>query len=390
MRKPYNIIFLFSQFLIFLQSCAQQPLRQALIVAEYRVDSPKIGNFTYLTAYHFSDGAFVSKDTLVGYPTSRKGYLGSYVRFDLGSNFIHQNRYVISGVGNVIDMKERRLLLGETDQFIEAYGDTILFHRDNIFTGTGFMVLNLKTGKYGFINHKERERDNRYSPDKKQFLEVDQSAIPYKIKLTQTATKKSQVVVADAGSGPNLFTDSQFPTIFTYWLNDTEFLYSVHRIKYPITGEIKSDVELRVYNTLTGVNSFFDKLDSLEKLWSNDRILKDGIGQLIYRSSSMEKFLLDTAARKLRPYTAWQYGHDFSADNSAHDFGELLLYQEKEIGRLWCTDITITNKAIAVSYGEQDSNLGYPAGIKVWTPQSGKWITVDLPWFCTIIGWRDE
>ncbi|RYE30988.1 MAG: hypothetical protein EOP48_31680, partial [Sphingobacteriales bacterium] len=82
-----------------LTCCFGQPKRQQLIVAEYRIDSPRVGNFTYLVSYNLRDGILISKDTIFGAGTNKKGVAGSYVRYDLGRNFIYQNRYVISGTG---------------------------------------------------------------------------------------------------------------------------------------------------------------------------------------------------------------------------------------------------------------------------------------------------
>lgn len=39
---------------------------QSLIVAEYRIDTPRVANYTYLVSYNFSNGELISKDTIVG------------------------------------------------------------------------------------------------------------------------------------------------------------------------------------------------------------------------------------------------------------------------------------------------------------------------------------
>jgi hypothetical protein len=43
-----------------------------------------------------------------------------------------------------------------------------------------------------------------------------------------------------------------------------------------------------------------------------------------------------------------------------------------------------------VEYGDHGSNLGYPKGIKIWTAQQNEWLTFDLPWVNSIVGWIEE
>ena len=106
----------------------QTPGNTGLLVAEYQKSYKGIGNYTHLVRYNFVDGAFFSKDTILSAPTSKEGRRGSYVRYDLGNNFIYQNRYVISGIGNIIDVQTKSLLLGESDNFIETKGDSIIYY----------------------------------------------------------------------------------------------------------------------------------------------------------------------------------------------------------------------------------------------------------------------
>ncbi|HYE55350.1 MAG TPA: hypothetical protein VD996_10915 [Chitinophagaceae bacterium] len=370
--------------------CWSQAREQSLIVAEYRIDTPREGNFTYVVAYHFAGGHLRTKDTIAGFPTFREGDPGSYVRFDLGRNFIYKNRYVISGTGSVIDIKTRSLVIEESDDFIEARGDTLIFHRDNIFTGTGYLALNLRTKTYRFINNEKRDRNLIPSPNKKYHLYVDRSKVPYKIILKRKKAK-DRVLINDAGNGPNLVGGVQFPNILTYWLNNDVFLYSVHKVIYPVKETVYSSVMLRTYNIKTGEDSLFAKLDSIITGRINDRVSKDAVERLIYRSSEGKRYVIDTALRLLQPDTSYQFGHGFTADNDfSPEYGLLIRYYGTEIGRWWSSVKAVTDGAIAIEYGEPGSNLGYPKGFKVWFNQTRQWSTVDIPWICSVIGWIDK
>src|SRR6187551_504514 len=93
---------------------------KSLIVAEYREDKSGLGSYTYLVSYNFRDGKFISKDTVLGSlqePDESTPWF--HVRYDLGKNFIYQNKYVVSGVGNVIDLETKSFVMKASDEFIE-------------------------------------------------------------------------------------------------------------------------------------------------------------------------------------------------------------------------------------------------------------------------------
>ena len=129
-------LFLIIGVLFTIQCFGQTPRRNSLLVAEYQKNEEGIGNYTYLVSYNFIEGKLTSKDTVFSAPTTKGQQKKSYVRYDQGRNFVYQNRYVISGIGNVIDVQTKSLVMEERDHFIETRGDSIIFHRNNGDTGT--------------------------------------------------------------------------------------------------------------------------------------------------------------------------------------------------------------------------------------------------------------
>ena len=378
-------------FLLLLANCFGQTKLQKLIAAEYRIDSPRVGNFTYLVSYNFANGHLLSKDTLLGVPTNKEGIAGSYVRYDLGKNFIYKNRYVISGIGNVIDIKTKSLVMDESDEFISAQGDTLIFHRDNIFTGTGYLMLDLTSRKYGFINQDklDKEKDRRSSPDKLHYLSIDQSKTPYKIWLHNSDSKK-KLVVQDAGQGHNIMYSSKLPTIETYWLNNHAFLYAVHETKFDAKKKDYSRVTLRQYDIITDADQVFFVLDSVSNGKTNGSFFIDNIGQLIYKSSGWSYHLVDTVKQILTNYPFYELGFGFSTANKTEQDGTVLKHNNINIGKLWCSNEVVGEGVIAVEFGDIGSNLAYPKGIMTWSQQTNKWTTINIPWLSTIIGWVNE
>ena len=381
---------------LFFCLCVGQTKHQKLIVAEFRIDTPRIGNFTYLVSYNYQNGILKSKDTILGAETFKKNNDSSfrrYVRFEFGGNFIYDKRYVISGTGNVIDIKEKKLVIEEGDDFISATGDTIIFHRANIFTGTGYLLLNLRNGKYGFINHDElnKDRQQRSSPDKNYHLSIDQSKIPYKIKL-HFPSEKNKVIVFDAGNGPNITSGSQFPTIETNWITNHRFLYAVHKIQKLDSSRIDttsqfnskylSKVTIREFDITTMTDKIFAELENVKQGDANGKFFKDKIGQTIYRTSGWDYYLVDTLKNALIDYTFYELGNNFSIANTASSDGNIIRYFQDTIGRMSPSRKVVGNGIIAAEKGENE--------IKVWSDKTKVWSTIQIPWISSVVGWIDE
>ena len=119
----------------------------SLLIAEYDNNAAK-NHMQHLVNYVFIGGTMISKETLLSVPTQKEGVKGNYVRFDIGKNKIYRNRYVVTGIGNVIDIQTKKLLVSEQANFVAFKGDSIIFYTNDIFKGKFFSVLNLKTELY--------------------------------------------------------------------------------------------------------------------------------------------------------------------------------------------------------------------------------------------------
>jgi hypothetical protein len=376
--------------------CCGQTKHQKLIVAEFRIDTPRAGNFTYLVSYKFEDGILKSKDTIFGAETFKKNRDSSftrYVRFEFGGNFIYKARYVISGTGNVIDIEKKRLVIEEGDDFVSAQGDTIIFHRANIFTGTGFLLLDLKTGKYDFINKDELDKDKekRSSPDKKHYLSIDMAKIPYKICLhSSTGIKKT--IVFDAGHGSNITSGSQRPTIETNWINNHSFLYAVHKTgnldssRVDTTSQFNSKylskITIREFDIYTKSDRIFMEFDNVKQGDVNGRFFQDKIGQTIYRTSGFKYYLLDTVEKTFVNYDFYELGNNFSVENGPNADGSIIRYHKENIGNMSPSRKVVGSGIIAVERGEDK--------IAIWSDKTKVWSYIKIPWISSLVGWIDE
>ncbi len=365
---------------------------QKLLVAEYRIDSSGSGKYTYLTAYKFKEGLFVSKDTLFEAPTTKEGIMGAYVVYGYyagGENTIYKNRYVITTNGAVIDVRSGKLVREQSDHFVEAIGDTLIFTRNDSITGKRYLALDLKTGAYDFIKENTwyKPRFGNSSPDNNYYLTIDRSTFPYKVCLNGYDGNR-KVVVSDAGEGFYNSLSSQLPDVETYWLNNHSFLYVVHHLKRSAQDKLYHKVDIRKYNLTDGSDDSFFTLDSIPQGVLNGYFYENGVGETLYVASSGQAYLLDTIHSRLLDYPEAKWGHHFTTRSDKD--GLAFKYKDMEIGTIWAKGVFIDQGVISTEYGETGSNLGYPKGIKVWTAEKKEWVTFDIPWISAIVGWLNE
>ena len=379
-------------FFYFIQSNGQINY-QKLIVAEFRIDSPRVGNFAYIVSYNFENGVLASKDTILGAETFKKledGSFSRYVRFEFGGNFIYNNRYAISGTGNVVDIEKKRLVIEEGDDFVSANGDMMIFHRSNSRTGTGYLSLDLKTGNYNFINQEERnkDREQRSSPDNKHYLSIDKGKIPYKI-ILHSLYNTEEPIVFDAGQGPNITSGGQRPTLETYWINNHSFIYAVHKIGLLDSSRIDtterffskylSKVTLRKFDIQTKSDSIIMELDNVYQGDVNGLFFKDKIGQTIYRTSGFKYYVLDTIQETLSDYPNYEIGHHFSIKNGYNPDGKIIQYQKKEIGNISAWSAEAAKGIIAVVTSSNE--------MRIWSDKTKNWLTINIPFISGLVGW---
>jgi hypothetical protein len=238
----------------------------SLLIAEF---DPKAGSnqIQHLFAYRFQDGKFSGKEKLLSVSGMKDPQKGTYVRFDLGNCRIYKNRYVITGIGNVIDVLEKKVILDQRDKFIKAHGDSLIFYTNDIFKGKYYSVLKLKTGEYAPV------QDLLFKAIPGKDIEVDYSTRQFKIYLYPQGASKV-LLVPDAGYGedPSARKEKSVQTPFV-WLDNTYFVfphYSQSRdfcTLYKVNAETKAQEKIGEIDNIPSVafNSFF-MYDSKENL----------------------------------------------------------------------------------------------------------------------------
>lgn len=391
MKKLIVIAMLLTVF-SFKQELRHKERQSSLLVAEYQKNEG-IGNYTYLVSYNFIDGILTSKDTIFSAPVGKGKYQGSYVRYDLGHNFVYKNRYVISGIGNVIDVETKSLVMEESDDLIETRNDSIIFHRNNIITGTGYLICDLKKRTYDFVKDKDFfSVEGLHSPNHLLGLEIDQSIIPYKI-ILHDKNNKREVIVNDFISGTSLsLYASTMSKIPLYWIDNKYFLYATYSSSGRLMKDAVAKVTIQKVDVETKKSEIIAEIDSIPPAVVNSSFGTNPDKEIIFYCAKGQ-FKIDLEKKQAISYTMSSMGNNFFIENDGNnDYGRIITFKGDEIGRFWCTyyNAKTTNGFIGVEYGDIGSNLSYPKGVRVWNNITKTWTDIEIPWVAGIIGWVEK
>jgi hypothetical protein len=350
----------------------------SLIIAAYD-DNAAVNHLQHLVNYVFMDGAMVSQETLLSVPTQKSGVKGNYVRFDIGKNMIYRNRYIVTGIGNVIDIKTKKILVEERGDFVKFSGDSIIFHTDDIFKGKYYSVLNLKTEKFAKV-----ENPN-YNPMPRPDVEVDETKQPFRISAFDVSGKETELV-KDAGYGeaqPLLGDDvkRKFPI---FWLDNSSFLYS---------NFTKNQQNASIYKVST--NKTVEKIADITEIPATAESTFfefDSEGNVIY-SCGKGRFVIDLKKKTATKALFEPLGNNFFVESDENPrYGRTIKYEANEAGKKWCR---LDNAKTTSGYAafQSDMVIGterYPQGVAVWNNVTKKWTTLDVSSLGDIIGWVEE
>ncbi len=372
-----NVSFLI--FIVFLFTAFQLPQKRlSLLVAEYD-DNAAVNHLQHLVNYVFVDGAMVSRETIVSLPTQKAGVKGNYVRFDLGKNRIYRSRYVVTGIGNVIDIKTKKLLVEERGDFVAFSGDSIIFYTNDIFKGKYYSVLNLKTEKFGKVENAN------YNPLPRPDVEVDETTKPFGISAYYV-NGKQDILVKDAGYGeaqPLLGEDVK-RKFQIFWLDNSSFLYA---------NFMKNQQAAIIYKV--NINKTIEKVAEITEIpaTAESAIFEfSSTGAIIY-SCGKGRFEIDLKKKLATKLLFEPIGNNFFVEADENPkYGRAIKYETAEAGKKWCR---LDNAKTTAGYAALQSDIvmgpdRYPQGVAVWNAFTKKWTILDVSSLSDIIGWVEE
>jgi hypothetical protein len=373
MRKKYYFVVilsllcgvLFNSFTPYLTAT-----KCSLIVVQF--DPANIKTLTQdIYSYNFENGEYKGKEKLLSVQGLKDGK--DYIRCDIGENTIYQNRWLITGIGNIIDLKDKKVVSTERAQFIRCNGDSIIFYVNDIFKGKYYSYFNTKTKKY------EEIKKLTFKALLGKDIGVDYETANRRIWL-YPPNKEKVLLVADAGFGEEIVSSKAIPVIPILWLNNNEFIYPYYNISKNEATIQKVNVDKKI--TTIGV------IKDVPKSHVNSFFRKDGDGNIEYVCPK-GSFVIDTKLNKITEVIFEHEGYGFDVENKTQPYGHLIKYQKKDIGKYHCDlkQVKACPVAIALDNKLKVGAEVYPQGIAVWNTITKKWKTIDAEEVAAVTGW---
>lgn len=351
---------------------AQDNSKYALIVIHY--DPASKTDFRQLVyAYHFVNGHYTGREELMSFKGRQNN--ADYVRTDKGNNFIYQNRYMITGMGHIIDLKDKKILHDQKTNLVRCSNDSAIYYTNDAFKGKFYSVYNFTTKQYGEV------KKLTFKAITGQDVEFDKTTSPYSINL-YPPNKPKIVLTTDAGFG-QLLSDNKKPDPSIVWLDNSNFVYA----KF---NKENTQVEFVKLNTDSKSSTIIGKgvIKAQSELATLTKLSKD---QLLYVIGE-KQFTIDLTKNVVTEilFTVPQNG--FSAECAKKGYGRLIKLNDKEIGKnhFQLKNFKTENNIAAIVKELVIGADSYQQGMSVWNNSKPGWEAVDCEDVVALIGWIKE
>ena len=117
------------KFLLFIFLCCpvfgfSQNTGESLIIVHYD-ESNKVNLGQLIYQYNFINNVYAGREKILSVNGKKDGK--DYIRCDKGENTLYKDRYLISNIGNIIDLKEKKVLYDGTGKLVRCSNDSIIF-----------------------------------------------------------------------------------------------------------------------------------------------------------------------------------------------------------------------------------------------------------------------
>lgn len=358
--------------LLFCSLAVAQDVKQGLIVVH--VDPEGKSAFKQkIYDYHFINGRYVGRDELLVVQGKKDGK--DYIRTDLGTPTLYNNRYFITGIGNIIDLKEKKILFDGRANLIRCSNDSAIFYTNDAFKGKFYSVYNFKTNTYGEV------KNLVFKAKAGQDVEFDKTSAPFKLFLYPSDKAKIELV-KDAGYGQS-GTGGVTPDPCMWWLDNDNFVYAKFNKENTELAFEKVNVKSK---SVTPLGKIAIKPESqpahFEKLNSKQTVVYFGSKQI----------LVDAGANTVTDQAFSFPCNGFSYECKTNAYGHIVKLNDKEIGKFHFQPKNFkTGENIAAIVKElivgEDS---YQQGLGVWNNTKPGWEKVDAEDVLILAGWIKE
>ena len=365
MTKFLLHIFLFCSVLGFSQNTGE-----SLIVVHYdEGNKANLGQHIY--RYNFVNNVYAGREkimTVVGRKNDK-----DYIRCDKGENTLYKDRYLISAIGNVIDLIDKKVLFDGSAKLVRCSNDSIIFYTNDIFKGKFYSYYNLKTSTYAEI------KSLTFNPTIGQNVEFDRSKSPYKL-LYYPQNKPKVVLMEDAGHG-GVSSKAPKADIPIYWVDNNTFIFPNIKVTDLEGSIVKYDIANKTSKVLGTFNSTANVPATYQLVSSVDCYIEFYFKNKLYCINPTKETMLMSNYKEV--------DKNFSVEVEPKANGRSVYYKGKDSGRF---HFDMKNFKASANYAAIVKEIimgdeSYQQGISIFNVSKLKWESVDGEEVASLVGW---
>lgn len=324
-----------------------------------------------LFRYDFLDGVFTGKEEIIS---------SEEIRYDYWRDRIHRNRYLVTASGDVVDIPEKKIL-HLSDGELHRIEDERIYIRNSKSGKEGLYYFDIQTKKYELVRRFDRRMwFGKLSPN-------GVRSVSYRcpvgeqcgFEISELYKRSVKLEIESSSIKRGDFSTFEIYEPPVHWLDDERFITQRKNgelIVVAVKGTVAPLVKIKIEKN---------------PLW-NPRIYLNARNEIVYDCEN--KYVIDPLNKRYREVTN-SLGNGFSVlDNpevkSNWGTGKIYQFNGAEIGRFWANEPSTVKNYLAVVYGQDNTNLGYPDGVKVWNNITKTWTTFEIDSLPEIVGWITE
>ena len=360
-------IFIFLYVLGFSQTTSDE----SLIVVHYdKEGKTELRQLIY--RYNFINNIYTGREQIMAV-VGRKNNK-DYVRCDIGINTLYKDRYLITGIGNIIDLQEKKVIHDGTAKLVRCSNDSIIFYTNDAFKGKFYSYFNLKTNSYAEI--KSLAFKLIYGQD----VEFDRSSIPYK--LYYYPQNKPKVLLMEDAGHENFSGKNNADGIPIYWIDDDSFLFPNVKmanlegtvIKYTIST--KTIKEIGPFKSSAQIPVFY----KFVKGYAKNQV------EFYFKD---ELYIINPVVETMLFSHYTEIDDSFSVEVHSKSTGRNVYYKAIDIGK---KHFELINFKTSSNYAGivKEIRMGdesYQQGIEVYNITKKKWESIDSEDVAALVGW---
>jgi hypothetical protein len=367
-------VYLYILFAVFFSlSVYSQDLKQGLIVVHVDVNS-KAEFKQKIYSYHFLNGSFTGREELLTVAGKKDGK--DYIRTDIGLNMLYKDRYLITGIGNIVDLKDKKILFDGRAALVKCSNDSAIYYTNDAFKGKYYSVYNFKTNQYAEV------KNLLFKPKAGQDVEFDKTTSPFKLNLYPPNKPKIELV-KDAGYGQSGMAGGKVPDPVMWWVDNTNFVYAYF-------NKENTEVSFFKVNTDSKSSTLIGKVAIKPESKAAD-ILRMDNKQVIMLLGAKQIFV-DAGANIVTDLLFSKPSDGFACECKTNTYGHIVKLNDAEVGKFhfqlknFKTEKNIAALVQELTMGEES----YQQGMRVWNSPKQKWDKVDSEDILTLAGWINE